>query len=162
MSNILQPSGPFRRILFCAGFSEGADPAFAVALAIAKQNPGSQLFLLHVIPETDAEFWKSYLYEVDNVDEQARRVMDEKMARAYLDRVPPGLAVKPLYRVGRDHLEILEAARELAADLILINRDGGGLLHRALFGKTAEKVVRHAECPVLVVPMAQNAGPGVC
>ena len=55
----------FQRILFCTDFSRNADLAFSFALDLARRTPGTLLYLLHVIPEPEAQFWKTYLYEVE-------------------------------------------------------------------------------------------------
>jgi len=47
--------------------------------------------------------------------------------------------------------QITRTAEELGADLIIIATHGRTGLKRALLGSTAENVVRHATCPVLVV-----------
>ena len=62
------PESRFQRILFCTDFSEHADLAFDFAVDAAKRRPGCTLYLLHVIPEPEAQFWKTYIYEVDGVD----------------------------------------------------------------------------------------------
>ena len=36
--------------------------------------------MFHVIPEPDAQFWKSYIYEVDDVDNKAKQDIDRKIA----------------------------------------------------------------------------------
>ena len=46
----------YQRILFCTDFSENADFAFPFAVDAAARRPGSELYLLHVIPESDAQF----------------------------------------------------------------------------------------------------------
>ena len=53
----LQP--PFEKILFCTDFSDNADFAFGFVVDIARQNPGRKFYLLHVVPESEAQFWKS-------------------------------------------------------------------------------------------------------
>ena len=80
----------FKKILFCTDFSENSDAAFYYALNIAEGNPGSELIILHIIPEPDAQFWKSYIYEVDDVDEKAKSDIDEKIREAYLSQIPKG------------------------------------------------------------------------
>jgi hypothetical protein len=47
--------------------------------------------------------------------------------------------------------EIVRAAEETNTDLIIISTHGHGGWARMLIGSTAERVVRHAPCPVLVV-----------
>lgn len=53
-------------------------------------------------------------------------------------------------RVGRVHQQLLAAAMEGAADLIVIGRHGRANLGRAWIGGVAQKVIGLAECPVLV------------
>ena len=65
-----------------------------------------------------------------------------------------GLDLKVEFRVGKDHQEILQFARENNIDLIVMGRQGHGALQHTLFGKVAEKVVCKAECAVLVVPLS--------
>ena len=53
---------------------------------------------------------------------------------------------------GRPQDEIVAAATERGADLIVVGRHGAsGALRRAVLGSTAQKVVGLAGCPVLVV-----------
>jgi nucleotide-binding universal stress UspA family protein len=151
----------FKRILFCTDFSESADGVFDFAIDATIRRPGSSLYILHVIPEVEAQFWKSYLYEVDNIDDQARRSIDEKVATTYLPRVPEGMEVKVEIRAGPEATRILEFAAENNIDLIIVGREGSSGWHKALFGKVAEKIVRHAKCPVLVVPAIFHKSPAV-
>jgi len=144
----------FRRILFCTDFSENADFAFSFAVDAAERRPGSELYLLHVIPESDAQFWKSYIYEVEGVDNKAKQDIDERIDRDYRPRLPEGIELKVEIRVGKDHQQILEFARERQIDLIVLGRHGHRALEKALFGAVTEKVVSRARCAVLVVPLS--------
>ncbi len=68
--------------------------------------------------------------------------------------VTPGVRAQAVVRVvrqGEPYLEILSVARELGMDLIILSTHGRTGLARVLMGSTTEKVVRHADCPVLVV-----------
>ena len=144
----------FQRILFCTDLSENADFAFSFALDAARQRPGSQLYLLHVIPETEAQFWKTYVYEVDDVDNKTKRDLDDRMKQTYLARIPADIDAKIEYRIGKDWQEILDFAAHLQADLIVIGRQGRSTLQKAVFGNVTEKIVRKANCAVLVVPLS--------
>lgn len=152
MSTEPLPDSPYRRILFCTDFSDNADHAFGYALDAALRRPGCTLFLLHVVPEPDAQFWKTYLYEVEGVDDKAKRDIDARVAEAYLPRVPESVDFRVEMCVGRDYQKILAFAAENGADLIVMGRHGHSALESVLFGNVTEKVVRKAACPVLVVP----------
>lgn len=154
MSTEPLPDSPYRRILFCTDFSENADHAFTYALDAALRRPGCALFLLHVVPEPDAQFWKTYLYEVEGVDDKAKHDIDARVAETYLPRVPESVDFRVEMRVGRDYQKILAFAAENSADLIVMGRHGHSALESVLFGNVTEKVVRKAACPVLVVPPA--------
>ena len=58
---------------------------------------------------------------------------------------------KTLVRTGSPFKEITDAARSMKVDVVVMStRDRPGLPHE-LLGSTAECVVRHAPCPVLVI-----------
>jgi nucleotide-binding universal stress UspA family protein len=57
-----------------------------------------------------------------------------------------------IFRDGLVVPEILAAARELAADMIVMGTHGTGGFERFLMGSVTEKVLRKAGCPVLTVP----------
>ncbi|HOK79035.1 MAG TPA: universal stress protein [Verrucomicrobiota bacterium] len=148
----------FKRILFCTDFSESADAAFEFALDAVVRRPGSKLYILHVVPEVQAQFWKSYIYEVDNIDAEAKRLIDQKVAEGYLPRIPAGVDVEAVYRVGPEAQCILDFAAETKIDLIVLGRHGKSGVHKALFGSVAEKIVRKARCAVLIIPVEYVKG----
>jgi nucleotide-binding universal stress UspA family protein len=153
MSPVTATESRFKTILFCTDFSESADAAFEFALDAAVRRPGSTLYLLHVIHEPDAQFWKSYIAEVDNINADAKKAIDEKIAATYLPRVPQGVQMKLEFRIGPDAATILDFAKSAQADVIVMGRQGHSRMGKTLFGSVAEKIVRKAECAVLVVPL---------
>jgi len=155
------PESRFKRILFCTDFSESADAAFEFALDAAVRRPGSTLYVMHVIHEPDAQYWRAQLAEVDNINAEAKKAIDAKVAASYLSRVPKGVDVKTVFRIGPDAATILEFARAEQVDVIILGRHGHSSVGKALFGSVAEKVVRKADCAVLVVPLSYaKAAPG--
>ena len=153
------PQSRFKRILFCTDFSESADAAFDFALDAAIRRPDSTLYLLHVIHEPDAQYWKSQLAEVENINAEAKKAIDAKVAAAYLSRIPKGMDVKAEFRIGPDAATILEFAKAMQIDVIILGRHGHSSVGKALFGSVAEKIVRKAECAVLVVPLSYARTP---
>jgi nucleotide-binding universal stress UspA family protein len=81
---------------------------------------------------------------------------EEESAEEYLGGIERRLRQKGL-TVNSEHPEgpasdvIVERARELGVSLILMTTHGRGGLGRLVFGSTADSVLRHAECPVLLV-----------
>jgi nucleotide-binding universal stress UspA family protein len=146
----------FRRILFCTDFSENADFAFSFAVDAAVRRPGSQLYLLHVVPESEAQFWKSYIYEVEDVDAKAIHDINERIDQTYRSKLPKDLELKVEFRIGKDYQEILNFTRENRIDLIVMGRQGHNALQKAFFGNVTEKVVRKADSVVLVVPLGYH------
>ena len=142
----------FKHILFCTDFSENADFAFDYAVEQASHYPDCKLTLLHIIPEPESQFWQTYLYEVDDVDKKAKQDIETKIATSYTPRIPSDIRFEVEIKIGKDYQEILEFARKQNVDLIVIGRQGRSSLQTILFGNVMEKITRHAECPVLVIP----------
>jgi len=67
-----------------------------------------------------------------------------------------GLEVEELIVHGEAATEIVRVARDRNVDLIVVSSHGRTGLGRILFGSTAEAVVRHADCPVLVVKASRE------
>jgi glycine betaine transporter len=115
-----------------------ADKLGAVICLISVVERGSLLKDLKNMP---MGFSRGILVE----DAKARLVI---MAQKEIGKLIP---VIPQVRVGRPFEEIVRAAQRLQADLIVISTHGYTGLKHALLGSTAERVVQHAPCPVLVV-----------
>lgn len=146
-----QDPAPLRRILFCTDFSANADLAFELAVDTALHHPGATLTLLHVLQEPEAQFWKGYIYEIEDADSRARAEIDRKIDETYRPRVPAALPFQTVYRVGNPAQVILDYAHAEQVDWIVLGRQGRGSI---FFGNVASRVARHARCPTLIVPMA--------
>ena len=142
----------FTKILFCTDFNTDAMKAFHYTLNIAVGNPGSEIIMFHVIPEPDAQFWKSYIYEVDDVDVKAQHDIDKKIEEDYVPLIPEGIKWDTRYVIGNVGEEILEEAKKEKVDLIIIGRGAGKNIINRMLGNYTEKLIRKAKCPVLVVP----------
>lgn len=142
---------PVKRILVPTDFSECSLYALRYANNLARET-GANLTLLHVVDSLIAPSDLEYVY----VDPKALRAAVEKRAserlteltRKEIDATEPA---SPIVRRGRAWEEIIETAKNRKIDLIVIGTHGYSGLKRAVLGSTAERVVRHAGCPVLVV-----------
>jgi nucleotide-binding universal stress UspA family protein len=62
-----------------------------------------------------------------------------------------GCKVRTMLRVGVPYREVVAAAKDERADLVLLATHGHGQIHRLLVGSVADRVIRMAPCPVLTV-----------
>jgi nucleotide-binding universal stress UspA family protein len=142
----------YRNILLATDFSDAAKETAAHAGALA-QATGATLHLLHVIEEFS--YWESFALktfpspEVLGELEQSARLALEDLFEDEEQRKT--LTVETRVRHGKPFVEIIRAARELEADVIVIGSHGQSGLAETLFGSTAERVVKKAPCAVLVV-----------
>ena len=152
MSDFDLSGGYYQKILFCTDFSQNAKEAFKQAVK-ATSHKGSEICLLHVIPEPDAQFWKGYIYEVGDMDAKAKNDIDRAIDDQYRPLIPEGVRLIVNVKIGEVVRSILTTVEEYGADLLVIGRQGHGAITSWLLGNVTEKVVRKAPCPVLVVPM---------
>jgi len=142
-----------KRILVPTDFSEHSEHAATYAAELARRFDANEIHCLHVsdIP-ADLLATSGYYMTgpseqfIDQVREESRKSL-EAFARKHL----PGLPVQTAFLEGRPFVEIIRYAREKAIGLIVIATHGRTGIQHALFGSVAEKVVRKAPCPVLVV-----------
>lgn len=95
--------------------------------------------------------------DVRALDSAPHRERMEAAARDALEAVErrAGEAQLPVVTAVRDgipHEMILNYAEDADVDLIVVGSHGQGGLHRRLLGSTADRVIRLATVPVLVVP----------
>jgi nucleotide-binding universal stress UspA family protein len=129
-------------------FSRGSEVAFNHALKMAKENR-AELTLLHVVPAAMV-----YPSEGTRFDYYG---LLERDAREYFARLAQRSKLKPGdYRLvltrGVNIAEIIaREARKLKATMIIMGSHGRTGMQRFLLGSVAERTLRYAECPVLIV-----------
>ena len=145
----IRPLFKIKKILVPVDFSECSKKALAYAVPFAKQF-GATIDVLYVIPPYYA--LDPYgVTEYERVERQLRASGEQKLAALVLEEIPQTVPVEILVRTGRAAQEIVDAAKELETDLIIIATHGRNGLKHMVIGSTAENVVRQAPCPVLTV-----------
>jgi nucleotide-binding universal stress UspA family protein len=152
-----------KRILVATDFSDCSRAAIDHALAFAEQL-GAAVHVVHVF-EHPVYFEVGVAHSLQlrhNVDEWIREL--KKDATKQLDALAaevrgrnPGTQVS--LREGLPVDEILKAAKEVSADLIVLGTHGRTGLPHVVLGSVAERVVRGAPCPVLTVRPTVGARP---
>jgi nucleotide-binding universal stress UspA family protein len=147
-----------RKILVPVDFSDCSRHGVAYAKGLAKQFHAT-LVLLHSVyfqyQVTGEEFARyDYPLLVQEADKAAHQQMRELVSATESD----GIKVEPLVEMGHAGEQICERARSHGADLIVTSTHGWTGFKHVLLGSTAEYVVQHARCPVLVVPTHDRPG----
>ena len=142
-----------RSILLPTDFSDCAAYAVPAAASLARLM-GARIVCLHVIePIVPTVGWTPVAEPLpvadnsDHLEASAARELPKIAGRPEC----AGLDVEDLIVHGEAASEIVRVAKERAVDLVVISSHGRTGWGRILFGSTAESVVRHAPCPVLVV-----------
>jgi nucleotide-binding universal stress UspA family protein len=149
---------PFRRVLCPVDFSDSCMAAARAAASLARAA-GGELTLLHAIewpwpdpasllPEDLPQAQAAAFVEFRRYLEASARTRLDGLAREVAPDGPP-----PVVRVvhGKAYVEVLAAAKDGHADLIVMGVRGRRALDVGLFGSTTNQVVRRAGCPVLTV-----------
>jgi nucleotide-binding universal stress UspA family protein len=138
----------FQRILVAIDGSEFAVHALVVASRLATAL-SAQISLVHVIDP-------KLVAGETGVPADQLWAMLRREGHDLLDTAASTIPAQPhawkFLREGAPWKEIVESAREWPADLIVVGTHGRSGLTRLLVGSTAEGVVRHGPCPVVVVP----------
>lgn len=132
----------FDHLLVTTDFSDQALPGVEAARDLAERL-GSKTTLLYVVEDRMPPF-----ADVETVLPE-HRVKAAQSLTAYAAEHLPGAATG--VRAGSPHEEIVAAAKDMRADLIVMATHGYGHVGTIVFGSTAERVVHHAPCPVLLV-----------
>lgn len=140
------PKLRLKKILVPVDFSQAGKPSLSYARFLARQT-GASLLLVHVIEPVN--YQPDFHYILPDLPETREHINRELGAL----QVGQFRGIKTLSEIrnGQAFQQIVRAANEGKADLIVMATHGHTGLQHILLGSTAERVVRHAECPVLVV-----------
>jgi len=137
-----------RKYLVPVDFSKGSEAALSHAVALAKEDQ-AKIILIHVIPAAMV-----YPRESTSFDFYALLARD---ARENIVRLAKRHKLKPRdYRLvlvrGVDAADVIaRQARKLRVSMIIMGSRGRTGLQRLLMGSVAERTLRYARCPVLIV-----------
>jgi len=147
---------PFRlkKILVPIDFSKVSRDALPWAILLGRQF-GSTLTLLHVVEKFPIDYTLADrgLDLIRRAEEQAVGDL-QAMARSLTQS--SGLNISTRVHGGSPYEQICEAARVMSTDLIVLTTHGYTGLKHVWLGSTAERIVRHARCPVLAVRQSQR------
>lgn len=151
--NDVEKHRPLETILIPTDFSEDAELAIAAATRLLPAGgTKARLILLHAyhLPFEYTAYGAvptSFDYLADAEGEAL-----EQLKTKAADLAEEGLTVEVVAKEGYPPDVIVGEAKAAQADLIAMGTQGRSAIANLLLGSTAERVVQHAECPVLTVP----------
>lgn len=135
-------------VLYPTDFSDTAELAFEWVKRLASSG-ASRVTLLHVQApgRRQSSSWR----------EEHDRIDAARLSRLAAElRQTASLPVEAVLREGDPAEEILRAAGEKGATLIVMGTQGHGLVHEVFLGSVSHHVLRHAPVPVLLLPAARR------
>jgi nucleotide-binding universal stress UspA family protein len=137
----------FSKILHANDGSEHAFRAFAMALAVAKQNNSD----LHMVSVEEIDYMPEFIEEVREQTGTAARRFHKVLQRARGMAEESHVKLETHVIAGHPVRDIVELAKELEVELLVIGATGHSALYDRLIGSRADRIVQLAHCPVLVV-----------
>ena len=147
-----------KKILLPTDFSGCANYALPYAAAIARATK-AQIICVHVVEPVVPAVGYTGLAEpmpIADISEQLEDSAERQLPKLAECEECAGINIEEVIVHGDAAAEIVRVASEQEVDLIVISSHGRTGLGRMIFGSTAESVVRHATCPVLVVKPPQE------
>jgi nucleotide-binding universal stress UspA family protein len=140
-----------RKILVPIDFSEYSKKALQYAVPFARQF-SAKIYLLYVVEPTvyPADFSFGQI-GMPNVENELRVKGEQELQELITNEIKGAVPSEALVKVGLPFVEVVSFAKEQAIELIIVATHGHTGVEHVLFGSTAEKIVRKAPCPVLVV-----------
>jgi nucleotide-binding universal stress UspA family protein len=151
------------RLVFATDFSECSQDALTHARYLATELR-AEVGLVHVFErpffiETGVSHRLQLRHDVDQWIHEAKDEAKQQLDSLANELRTQGLTVTVSMREGIPFVEILKAADELRADLVVVGTHGRTGLSHALIGSVAERVIERAPCAVLAVrPKSFSSG----
>ena len=138
-----------KKIIVPVDFSKHSEYALETAANFAKKYD-AEILALHMLEISETILTKGDVdLDIETVFflKLAEKKFDEVLSRDYLN----GVLVTPIVKHFKVFSEVNDVAKEHDADLIIMGSHGTSGLKEIFVGSNTEKVVRHAEIPVIVV-----------
>ncbi|MFQ5786950.1 MAG: universal stress protein [Thermodesulfobacteriota bacterium] len=142
---------PNKCILAATDFSEYSKVALDICLGVARCMK-TKLYVLHTIEK----FPHDYRYLLSNAAHaDMKQKLEDEAAKKIKAMIPGELLenedIVPIVRFGKPFLEIIKVAKEEKVDFLAIGTHGRAGMDRVILGSVAERIVRKARCPVMVI-----------
>ena len=148
----------FQRILIAVDETPCSDKVISYAKEYFLSNESSIALITVVPPNSPITYGADPLLgqqpiivpEITEIQQET----SEKFVQNVAQQFSASASVFTFTRVGSIKQEILEVAQEWAADLIIMGTNGRTGFDHFISGSVSESVMRHANCPVFIVPVS--------
>lgn len=147
-----------KTILVPCDFSAYAEQAYTWAIGLAEKW-GAKIILVHAAQLfTSLGYPESvYLLDLQKMEEEILADAEKRLQEFVAKQGSRAVTVEARAVTGDPFWEICQTAEKEPADLIVMGSHGRTGLAHVLLGSVAERVVRHAPCPVLVARLPKDA-----
>jgi len=140
----------FKHIMLPLDFSEHCDRVAEYAAWFARVT-GATVHLVHVVANPADPIYEPqevpYWIMVEHSEQKARALLEDAAQRC----LPRETHLEYHLLTGDAYEKLMEAAERIQPDLIVMSSHGRSGVKHLVMGSVAEKIVRHATCPVFIV-----------
>jgi len=137
----------FKKIPLANDGSEHAISALSLAVKIAKHSQAE----LHMISVEEISYLPETMEDVREETGTAARRFHKVVNRSRAIAEESQVNLKTHVVAGHPVRDIVDLARDLNADLLVVGASGHSALYDRMIGSRADRIVHLAPCPVLVV-----------
>jgi len=132
-----------RTVMVATDFSEASEPAVTLAFRLARAL-GARVYIVHVVPQNDVQLMTAVSGQLQSYIKPETLVENAQASDLIEER---------LIVTGDPVDEIVNWATAKQAHILIVGTHGRSGLERFVLGSVAERVLRQAQCAVLVVPV---------
>lgn len=140
-----------KKILFPTDFSKYSDYALQYAISIASAF-SAKLYILHVIDHArQQDYFLVLTLTFEEIEDKLMEEAQKKLEELLSKNISQEIEFETSIKSGTPFVEIIRAAKQENIDLIVMGSHGRSGISEILIGSVAERVMRKASCPVLIV-----------
>lgn len=147
----------YKHIVVATDFSKSSGLALEEAIRLALRHQ-ARLSLLHVIDDRVTTYSDILDLAPPELEAKIRQDAQSQIEKQLLTQPQKTVQCDVEILVGKPFAEISRFCNEEDASLLVVGQTGASFLERLLLGSTAERLLRHADAPLLLVKPDKQPG----